>query len=86
VILVQFQDKTAAVAPFTYTNLIWAASYGLLIFGEWPDFWTIAGAVVIAGSGLYIYHREQVLKARNSYVAALDHDGVIRSAFNECAG
>ncbi|MEQ8506910.1 MAG: DMT family transporter [Rhodospirillales bacterium] len=54
----------ATVAPFTYTNLIWAATYGLLIFGEWPDGWTIAGATVIAGSGIYIYHREKVLKSK----------------------
>lgn len=54
----------ATVAPFTYTNLIWAATYGLLIFGEWPDGWTIAGAAVIAGSGIYIYHREKVLKGK----------------------
>jgi len=56
----------AAVAPFTYTNLIWAASYGFLIFGEWPDVWTFVGAAVIAGSGLYIYHREKVVKHRES--------------------
>lgn len=52
----------AAISPFVYTNLIWAASYGIILFGEWPDAWTIAGAAVIAGSGLYIYRREQVRK------------------------
>ena len=54
----------AAVAPFTYSNLIWAAGYGLLIFGEWPDNWTIVGASIIVGSGIYIFHREQVVKRR----------------------
>ncbi|MEK9670878.1 MAG: DMT family transporter [Rhodospirillaceae bacterium] len=54
----------AAVAPFTYTNVIWAASYGILVFGEWPDHWTLIGAAVIAGSGLYIYRREQRVKAK----------------------
>ena len=53
--------EASAVAPFTYSNLLWAALYGLLIFGEWPDQWTIAGAAVIVGSGLYIYHREQAV-------------------------
>ena len=51
--------SAAAIAPFTYTNLIWAATSGLVVFGEWPDGWTFAGAAIIAGSGLYIYHREQ---------------------------
>ncbi len=52
----------AAVAPFTYSNLIWAAIYGVLVFGDWPDHWTLVGAAVIAGSGIYIYHREQRAK------------------------
>ena len=52
----------ATVAPFTYTNLIWAAASGFLFFGEWPDVWTFVGAAVIAGSGIYIYHREKVVK------------------------
>tara|TARA_B100000427_G_scaffold147291_1_gene122398 strand:- start:15 stop:914 length:900 start_codon:yes stop_codon:yes gene_type:complete len=56
----------AAVAPFTYTNLIWAATSGLVVFGEWPDGWTFAGAAIIAGSGLYIYHREQVKRGASA--------------------
>lgn len=54
----------ATVAPFTYSNLIWAAASGVLFFGEWPDVWTFVGAAVIAGSGIYIYHREKVVKRR----------------------
>jgi len=56
----------ATVAPFTYTNLIWAAASGFLFFGEWPDAWTFLGAAVIAGSGIYIYHREKVVKHQGS--------------------
>ncbi|MAN81251.1 MAG: EamA family transporter [Magnetovibrio sp.] len=54
----------ATVAPFTYSNLIWAAASGFLFFGEWPDAWTFVGAAVIVGSGIYIYHREKVVKRR----------------------
>ena len=28
------------------------------IFGEFPDLWTIVGAVVVVGAGLYVWHRE----------------------------
>jgi drug/metabolite transporter (DMT)-like permease len=56
----------ATVAPFTYTNLIWAAASGVLFFGEWPDVWTFLGAAVIAGSGIYIYHREKVVNRRET--------------------
>ncbi len=47
------------LAPFTYVQLIWVTILGLLVFGEFPDHWTITGALIIAGSGLYILHRER---------------------------
>jgi drug/metabolite transporter (DMT)-like permease len=52
----------ATVAPFGYSSLIWATLSGLVFFGDFPDRWTIVGALVIAGSGLYILHREHVRK------------------------
>lgn len=52
----------ATVAPFGYSSLVWATLSGLIFFGDFPDGWTIAGAFVIAGSGLYILHREHVRK------------------------
>lgn len=51
----------ATVAPFGYTTLVWAALFGVLLFGELPSAATIAGAVVIVGSGVYILYREQRL-------------------------
>jgi len=48
----------ATVVPFTYSNLIWATLFGFVLFAELPDFWTVIGALIIAGSGLYIFHRE----------------------------
>jgi len=50
----------ATVAPFNYTNLIWATLFGFVIFGDLPDRWTITGAVIIVASGLYIFHREHI--------------------------
>ncbi len=52
----------ATVSPFGYTALIWATLFGLALFGDFPDRWTIAGALVIVSSGLYILHREHVRK------------------------
>ncbi|MDB5441626.1 MAG: permease of the drug/metabolite transporter superfamily [Phenylobacterium sp.] len=46
------------VAPFDYTQLVWATGLGFLIWGELPRPATIAGAVVVAASGAYILHRE----------------------------
>jgi drug/metabolite transporter (DMT)-like permease len=46
------------VAPFDYTQLIWATAIGFLVWGELPHPATIAGALVVAASGVYILHRE----------------------------
>ena len=50
----------SVVAPFTYSSLVWATLFGLVIWHDWPDPWTWVGALLIVGSGLYIFHREQV--------------------------
>jgi len=50
--------EAAMLAPFSYTGLIFATFWGVLLFSEIPDIWTIAGALVIAGAGLYVWHRE----------------------------
>ena len=46
------------LAPFLYSHLIWATGFGLALFGDFPDGWTIAGAAIITASGLYIWWRE----------------------------
>lgn len=53
----------AAIAPFKYTAIIFAIGFGYLLFGDVPDGWTLAGASVVVGSGLYILHRESVRRA-----------------------
>jgi drug/metabolite transporter (DMT)-like permease len=52
------QAPVGVVAPFDYTQLIWASGLGLLLWGELPRVTTIVGAVLVAGSGVYILHRE----------------------------
>jgi drug/metabolite transporter (DMT)-like permease len=46
------------VAPFDYSQLVWATGLGFLIWGELPHPATLVGAVVVASSGIYILHRE----------------------------
>ncbi len=48
----------AVVAPFDYTQLVWASVLGFLVWGETPKFATLVGAAVVAASGLYILYRE----------------------------
>ncbi|MEO8739886.1 MAG: DMT family transporter [Casimicrobiaceae bacterium] len=50
-----FQVASAsAIAPFTYMQLIWSTLAGWLVFGSFPDGWTMTGIVVIAGSGIVL--------------------------------
>jgi drug/metabolite transporter (DMT)-like permease len=48
----------SVVSPFNYTLIVWAAVFGWLFFGEWPNAWMIFGALVIVASGLYLLWRE----------------------------
>ena len=51
---------SAIVAPFHYSQMIWAVFFGLFLFADIPDAWVISGSAVIIGSGLYILWRETV--------------------------
>ena len=62
-----FQHSHAAViSPFGYTSLLWAVLYGIILFGEYPQAKTLAGAAIILGSGLYLFHRERSIAQRHS--------------------
>lgn len=50
--------EAGAVAPFGYAGVVFATLWGLFAFGEVPDVWTILGALVIVGAGVYVWHRE----------------------------
>jgi len=56
--------EASAVMPLDFARLPFALAFGLVAFGEWPDLWTIAGGLVIAGSAAYIMHREAVAMRR----------------------
>lgn len=53
------RGPASALTPFTYTQLVWATLIGWLVFGGFPDAWTVAGMVVITGSGLLIALHER---------------------------
>ncbi len=54
----------SVLAPFMYTQLVWATCFGYLIFGDVPNSWTLAGAAIVVASGLYLLHRERVTGTR----------------------
>ncbi|AMN44478.1 DMT family transporter [Rhodoplanes sp. Z2-YC6860] len=49
----------SVLSPFMYTQLIWATTFGYLVFANVPNHWTLTGAAIVIGSGLYLLHRER---------------------------
>jgi drug/metabolite transporter (DMT)-like permease len=49
------------VSPFRYVMLVWSMIFGIGLFGETPDVFTIVGSVIIIVSGLYVLHREMIV-------------------------
>lgn len=45
---------TAVIAPMHYVQILWGAVLGAVLFGEYPDTYTIIGAVVIIIAGLLL--------------------------------
>jgi drug/metabolite transporter (DMT)-like permease len=55
-----FQRAPAStLAPFSYTQIVWAALIGWLVFGDAPTIWTLTGGAVIIGCGLFVLFDER---------------------------
>ncbi|MCW5752310.1 MAG: DMT family transporter [Alphaproteobacteria bacterium] len=49
----------ALLQPYSYALLVAAAIVGFIVFGQFPDQWTILGALIVTGSGIYAWHSER---------------------------
>jgi hypothetical protein len=49
------------LAPFSYSTIVWAMLIGALVFGTYPDGWSLIGTAILVGAGLYVWYRERVL-------------------------
>ena len=54
--------KPSIVAPFEYSLLFLAGTWGFFLFGEVPNAYSIFGMVLIVSSSLFIFFREAVRK------------------------
>ncbi|MBM3572864.1 MAG: DMT family transporter, partial [Alphaproteobacteria bacterium] len=57
--------EAGLLAPFQYTQLIWATAAGFVVWGDWPDGLAWVGTAVIVVSGLYVWSRERQLARRS---------------------
>lgn len=63
--------EASVIAPFTYLGIIFATIWSVLFFDDWPDLWTMVGALVIVAAGIYVWHRE-TLAAKSARNRAAD--------------
>jgi len=46
--------RASIIQPFHYTLIFWAIILGYLVYDDLPDMPTVAGAIIIAASGIYV--------------------------------
>jgi drug/metabolite transporter (DMT)-like permease len=56
------RTPVALVAPFQYTQIMWGALAGYILWAHVPDAHLIAGACIVASSGLFVIYRELKIK------------------------
>ncbi|MEH3147852.1 MAG: DMT family transporter [Methylobacterium frigidaeris] len=61
IITIAYRHAPAStLVPFSYSQIVWAAVLGFVVFGTVPDIYVGLGVTVIAASGLYTAHRERL--------------------------
>jgi len=45
----------SVLAPYNYTIIVWAILFGIVVYKEIPDIFTIIGAIIIVSSGVFIF-------------------------------
>ncbi|MFG1462681.1 DMT family transporter [Xanthobacter sp. DSM 24535] len=68
-ILAHARAPAATLAPFIYTQIVSMIILGWLLFGNLPSAWTLAGAAVVVGSGIYLLLQERKDRASKTLEA-----------------
>lgn len=64
--------EAVVVAPVQYSLIIWGTMYGYFIFGDFPDFWTWIGAIIITATGIYTLYRESLAARRRKSATSVN--------------
>ena len=64
IIMAMRTGEISFLAPFRDTSLLWAIALGIVLIGEMPDIWMLAGATIVVAAGLYAFYRETVTQRR----------------------
>ena len=57
----------SVIAPYAYINIVFATIIGYVVFGDFPDQWTLVGTGIVVCSGIYVFYREaRVARSRRT--------------------
>lgn len=59
--------EASLLAPFDYSNMVWAILLGIFIFDEYPSQPVIIGGSIVVLAGLFIIYREKKLGLKSQY-------------------
>ena len=54
-------SEVSTLTPIDYTSILWAITFGIIFFSDYPDSYVIIGSLVIVISTYYIIYRERKL-------------------------
>ncbi|MEM8916408.1 MAG: DMT family transporter [Pseudomonadota bacterium] len=64
-LIMAFRSAAASfVSPFMYVQIIWSTIFGALVFADNPDPYTLLGAAILIGAGIFVLWRETVVAKR----------------------
>lgn len=55
--------EASVLAPTVYSQIIFITIFSWVVFGSIPDFSTVIGAMIVVGSGIFIWWREKNLQS-----------------------
>ena len=58
--------EIGVVTPFRYVRLVFSTIIGMLVFAEFPDGYTLAGACIIIATGIYTIMRERTRRRQEA--------------------
>ena len=58
--------EASSIAPLEYSAIIWALMFDFFVWSSSPSTTTMLGALVVISSGMYVMHRENVVKRESN--------------------
>lgn len=55
--------EASFIAPFEYTAMFWAVLMGIVLFGDYPDMYTVSGGAIVIAAGLFMLRMDHKFRA-----------------------